>query len=249
MTWRVQAAIAADLWEEFSRAERDPGSSRMSYWIYNLVFYESFGGGNACEAEIIHNFARRMGIVFNQEASRQIDLLLEQASTCHWWFPFEEVVLASERPMANHLDDQGGLHNLTGPALTYADGWVLWALRGIVVSKEVVQKFDQLTAGEIANEKNAELRRVLIEVLGLPRFLRESGARKMHDDKWGTLWRMEFAGEEPMVMVELPDSTPRPDGQARTYFLRVPPTVKTPHEAVAWSFHKSPDDYDPEQQT
>lgn len=31
-----------------------------------------------------------------------------------------------------------------------------------------------------------------------------------------------------------------------TYFLRVPPTV---NEAVAWSFHKSPDDYDPEQQT
>ena len=71
----------------------------------------------------------------------------------------------------------------------------------------------------------------------------------MHDDKWGTLWRMDIPGEEPMVMVELQNATPEPSRQFKTYFLRVPRDVQAPHETVAWSFNRSPSDYDPEQQT
>jgi hypothetical protein len=52
-----------------------------------------------------------------------------------------------------------------------------------------------------------------------------------------------------MVMVELQNATPEPNGQFKTYFLRVHPDVKTPHEAVAWSFKMTPSDYDSAQQT
>ena len=154
-------------------------------------------------------------------------------------------MFASERHTSIHLDDRGDLHNLSGPALTYSDDWELWALHGAVVRKEFVQNLGGLTPDAIANEKNVELRRALIEIFGLARFLRASGAKKVHDDKWGTLWRMDIPGEEPMVMVELQNSTPEPDGQFKTYFLRVPPDMQTPHEALAWSFNKSPSEYDP----
>ena len=83
-------------------------------------------------------------------------------------------MFASERHTSIHLDDRGGLHNLSGPALAYSDGWELCALHGVVVRKELVQNLGRITPHEIANEKNVELPRALIEIFGLARFLRES---------------------------------------------------------------------------
>jgi hypothetical protein len=51
--------------------------------------------------------------------------------------------------------------------------------------------------------------------------------------------------EEPLVMVELMNSTPEPEGYHKTYFLRVPPTMTDVREAVAWTFGKEPDTYFP----
>lgn len=89
----------------------------------------------------------------------------------------------------------------------------------------------------------------MIERFGQERFLRESGAQKINSDDWGTLWRKEIKNDEPVVMVEVLNSTPEPDGEFKTYFLRVPPTTKTAREAIAWSFDKTEDEYEPIVQT
>ena len=44
-------------------------------------------------------------------------------------------------------------------------------------------------------------------------------------------------------MVEVVNSTPEPDGSWKTYFLRVPPQMRSCQEAVAWTFNCSPDEY------
>ncbi len=46
-------------------------------------------------------------------------------------------------------------------------------------------------------------------------------------------------------MVKVVNSTPEPDGSRREYFLRVPPTVRTAREAVAWTFGLAADAYRP----
>jgi hypothetical protein len=46
-------------------------------------------------------------------------------------------------------------------------------------------------------------------------------------------------------MVEVVNSTPEPDGSRKTYFLRVPPTIETAREAVAWTFGLGAVDYRP----
>ena len=47
-------------------------------------------------------------------------------------------------------------------------------------------------------------------------------------------------------MVEVRNSTPESDGSRRTYFLRVPPVMQTPREAVAWTFGLGTVEYRPE---
>jgi hypothetical protein len=68
-------------------------------------------------------------------------------------------------------------------------------------------------------------------------------------DEAGVLWRIELEGDEPLVMVEVVNSTPEPDGTHRTYWLRVPPRTRTAREGVAWTFGLEEADYVPERET
>ena len=50
-------------------------------------------------------------------------------------------------------------------------------------------------------------------------------------------------------MVEVINSTPELDNSFKTYFLRVPPNIKSAKEAVAWTFGKTKENYNPSIQT
>jgi hypothetical protein len=89
----------------------------------------------------------------------------------------------------------------------------------------------------------------MLEHFGYDRYLRDSGASQVNRDECGILWRVDLPGDEPLVMVEVVNSTPEPDGTSRTYFLRVPPWVSTAREAVAWTFGLEADEYSPLAQT
>lgn len=47
----------------------------------------------------------------------------------------------------------------------------------------------------------------------------------------------------PMVLLELQNSSKEPDGTYKTYFLRVPPEMRTVTEAAAWTLRLSTDEY------
>jgi hypothetical protein len=175
--------------------------------------------------------------------------LADVARAAGWWWPYERVVILTERPVALHRDSLGRLHHGDGPALSYPDGWSLYAWRGMPIPAEVAHALPHLTVDQIRAEDNAEVRRVMLEHFGYERYLTESGAAQVHRDECGVLWRVDLPGDEPLVMVEVLNSTPEPDGTRRTYFLRVPPFTRTARAAVAWTFGLEPDDYVPLAQT
>jgi hypothetical protein len=90
---------------------------------------------------------------------------------------------------------------------------------------------------------------VMLEHFGYDRYLTESGAEPVDRDEAGVLWRITLADDEPVVMVEVVNSTPEPDGTHRVYWLRVPPTTRTAREGVAWTFGLTAEEYQPERQT
>jgi hypothetical protein len=171
------------------------------------------------------------------------------ARTTGWWWPYADVAVLSERPVELHRDEAGRLDRGDGPALAYADGFVLHAWRGLPVPGEFLEQLGGLTPERIRDEENAELRRVMLEHYGYDRYLEESGAKPVHRDGTGVLWRVELPGDEDVVMVEVVNSTPEPDGTSRTYWLRVPPTTRTAKEGVAWTFGLSAEAYEPLRQT
>ncbi|KAB2346472.1 DUF6745 domain-containing protein [Actinomadura rudentiformis] len=175
--------------------------------------------------------------------------LAEAARSAGWWWPYERLAIVSGRPVELHRDEPGRLHRGDGPALAYADGFALHAWRGMPVPAGFIASLDGLSPARIDAEENAELRRVMLEIFGYDRYLAETGARPVHKDETGVLWRIDLPGDEPVAMVEVVNSTPEPDGTYRTYYLRVPPATRTAREGVAWTFGVDEADYRPEQET
>jgi hypothetical protein len=175
-----------------------------------------------------------------------IEGLTDLTQSCGWWWPFRGAVILTERHTELRRDDRGRLHSASAAAVKYPDGFAVYAWHGVRVAGAVILHPETITVAEIQGEANAEVRRVLLERYGLDRYLYDSGALPIHADETGTLYRCELDGDEPLVMVSVKNSTPEPDVSAKQYHLRVPPTITTAREAVAWSFNMAAKDYAPQ---
>jgi len=137
------------------------------------------------------------------------DGLFEQARHCGWWWPLNGLVIATEKPVSLHLDDGTRI-----PPQYYAQ---------------------PVTARQILQEPNAEVRRALIERYGQDRFFLDAGAEVLdHDRKHGA----------ELISINLPDDPERrmvalklrcPSTSA-VYIVRVPPHYLKAREALAWSY-------------
>ena len=68
----------------------------------------------------------------------------------------------------------------------------------------------------------------MLEHFGFERYLREVDAQELGRDECGILWAVSMPGDEPLVMVEVVNATPEPDGTRRTYFCGYPRTSARP---------------------
>jgi hypothetical protein len=176
-------------------------------------------------------------------------------NAAHAWAHFNELVsfyrLGAEeaaivrRPNVLSRDAQGRLHSATGRAIEYRDGWGFWAWHGVRVPEKVILAPGTLTREDFLNEPNAEVRRVIQERMG-ERFVPELGGTVLDRGPRGTLYEVALPDDPERVAryVQVQDAS-----TARQYFLRVPPTVKTAAEAVAWSFNLSVEVYHPLDET
>ncbi|GID91029.1 DUF6745 domain-containing protein [Amorphoplanes digitatis] len=175
--------------------------------------------------------------------------LAQVARHCGWWWANERAAVLTERPETLARDNVGRLHRGEGAAMEFPDGYGLWAWRGMPIPADLAAELPTLDVDRIRREENAEIRRVMLEHFGYERYLRESGARRSGSDETGTLWHLDLPGDEPLVMVEVVNSTPEPDGTSRVYWLRVPPRTRSAREGVAWTFGLTAEEYHPLIQT
>ncbi|MBX9692426.1 MAG: hypothetical protein K2Z81_08585, partial [Cyanobacteria bacterium] len=165
----------------------------------------------------------------------------------------ENACLIDERPVKLSFDDRGWFHCEDGPALVFQDGEKWYAWHGIILNAEfyghLIEDPGSISINGIENERNIEIRRVMVERFGAERYLKESDAKAIQSDKCGTLFWKQMEGDEPLVMVRVKNSTPEPDGSYKDYFLRVPPNITTAREGVAWTFGLSSSEYVPAEES
>lgn len=162
----------------------------------------------------------------------------------------KDFAIASEFPTRFNIDEDGRLHGDGYPSQQWKDGWKLYHWHGVRVTKQFAEAPETITVTEIESEPNLEIRRLMLERYGTKRFLVDVGAKEVQRDECGILYR-HFVDEalEPIVMVEVTNSTSEPDGTYKTYFLRVPPQITTAKAGIAWTFGLEQTDYGPTEQT
>jgi hypothetical protein len=121
--------------------------------------------------------------------------------------------------------------------------------RGVPVTAQIAFFPETLKGSQILAERNAELRRVMIERVGFERFLTEVKAEVLDTDRdpggERKLLRVSLANDEPIVIVSV-----HCPSTGRQYLVRVPPSTITCHQAVAWTAgFDNPDDYAPVEET
>ena len=190
------------------------------------------------------------------EIIKPLEGQMQVAQNAGWWWPYDEAVLICERMSELHLDEQGRLHNEEGPAVAFPDGEAVYAVNGVRVPADIIEDPSSITTERIMDEDNAEVRRIMCELYGWVNFFRDSGAELLDEqtDQLGhplRLWRSEALPDEPepIVMVEVTNSTPEPDGHYKTYTLRVDPSHTNAFDAQASLFMMDTEVYAPELET
>jgi hypothetical protein len=103
----------------------------------------------------------------------------------------------------------------------------------------------EIGPGDIISCRNTEIRRYLLEEYGFERFFNQLNGYTVHVDEYGELIKFDWhENEEPVMVVKVKDSS-----TGRNYIIRVPPGMKRAKQAVAWTFGKDENDYNPVIQT
>ena len=105
--------------------------------------------------------------------------------------------------------------------------------RGVAISHRIAFQPETITAREIFETPNVELRRVLMERMGYEAFVAQANPQTLDADAdpggERHLLSVPIAGDEPLVvlMVSCPSTE-------RRYMLRVPPSLRSCRQAAAW---------------
>jgi hypothetical protein len=147
----------------------------------------------------------------------------------------QSVCVLSDRPAWVDRDERGRLHSMSRQAIQYRDGWGFYCVHGVRLSDAqtyIVTQPEQITVAAIDAESNAEVRRVMIERYGQERYIRDSGAVLVDSRpadfglvglRDAKLYRKELSGDEPIICLDMLNSTPEPDGTTKRYTIRVSP--------------------------
>ena len=172
-----------------------------------------------------------------------LEPLIRSAMSAGWWWPFAGACIITERPCALYHDEAFRLHCDSGPALAYPDGWAIHAWHGLRIPARLIKHRHKVTPDNIEAEKNAELRRVMLEIFGFDRYIEARGAKLIAEDEClglpRQLFEIDLRGERIRVL-RVANGTVEADGRQRQFYLGMPLECNTPHEAVAWSYGRPP---------
>lgn len=131
------------------------------------------------------------------------------------------------KPLWLRVDAQGRLHSAEGSAVQYRDGWGCCAWHGVRVPARIIRHPEQITREDWLNERNLAIQRVIEE--RMPNFLDQVGGRCLETNAQGSLYTID-RGEEPAICyVHVHEPSAH-----RLSLLRVPPTIQSLDEAIAW---------------
>lgn len=161
------------------------------------------------------DYYKRIGVIKDQTLDKWLNLINSGMWDC---ILFDVVAIICRRPQKVLMDDRQRLHSTTEAAVSWVDGYKNYFIHGVRVNKKVILSPETLSGEEVLTERNAEVRRVMIERLGHSKFISLVKPKVLDEDKDRLgkprrLIQVDLNDDEPMTLVEMVNSTPETSGQ------------------------------------
>ena len=133
-----------------------------------------------------------VGIKFTNEKEYDV---LKNCQSYGMVFPLDEVCIVCQPPTIINKN-ASGLHCENGPALSYGGDNEIFALNGVVMTKEyVMTPASQINGEMILMEKNVEIRRELLRKVGIERAMESLPNRLLDKDGNYELYSIDLSEE------------------------------------------------------
>ncbi|HEY9614436.1 DUF6745 domain-containing protein [Allocoleopsis sp.] len=154
----------------------------------------------------------------------------ELIQACGWVIPGRNICWVCDRPLRLSLDEQYRLHAEGEPAVEFADGFQMYAYQGVELPPRYTLAPHKWKSSWLLQERNAELRRVLIQGIGYERICRELQATQLDTWREYTLLRINTHSDiEPFALLQMTCPS-----TGHTHIIRVPPEIQFARQAVRW---------------
>jgi hypothetical protein len=219
---QVWSQVGSQVWSQVESQVWSQVRSQVGSFVYPYL------GGNFDSGYFgFFEFCNKvLGVKFTQQENWDCYLKTANVSLI---YPFEDFCVISEKPVDIKIKNMV-LHNDKGAAVLYADGFSVYSLNGVMVTKELVETpADKLDPQIILKETNAEIRREIVRKIGVERLVQKLGAKTL--DKKGSYELLNIDLGENRIRPYLKMLNP----SVGTYHIEgVSPECRTIEQALNW---------------
>ena len=229
---RRQFSEGPIVWEEqvCRKMKRD-----LSYWHHSSATVTRTYLVDALA--LIDFYIFSLGIVFRPEFLKVVESMKQLLAECGWIFMFHNVCYVCSRPTKLSLDTEYRLHAEGEAAIAFADGYSLYFHHGVILPEKYGQIHPDLWQAQwLLEERNAELKRILIQKIGYDRICQELAVTELDSWQEYTLLSIEFNDDfdregnaKPVYLLKMTCPS-----TGYIHALRVPPDVRSAQEAIRW---------------
>ena len=168
--------------------------------------------------------------------------LMNLAKHSNWVYPYKNIAVISEKPKTCTLRN-GVIHNETGPAIEYVDGFSIYALQGIRIPEWLIEtEKEDISVEKILKMDNTEQRRVAMKYIGFHKFEKDLKAEIIDTKDEYTLMTFEYEGERVGPYLKMKDSSSDRifvEGVGDPVEEGVNVAIKTIDQALEWRAKKA----------
>ena len=161
--------IGSDIWRNIgSNIWRNIGSN-----IRKLNF-ECISTYSWCQHDIswigYYKYYEKYGLLPYDKNFEIFNIWHDLACSCGWCYTFENIIFICEKPCEIHINENKQLHKNGDMALKYSDGYGLYMLNGVNVSKYLaITPESNLDIEFFKKEKNADIKAEFVRKYGIDR--------------------------------------------------------------------------------
>ena len=148
-------------------------------------------------------------------------------------YPFNDICFACSKPIEINFNENKVLHNAQGASIKYKNGFELYHLNGVKITKEIAKiKPEKITVNMILQEQNVEVRRELLRKLGINNFIKKLKTKpiEISEDKIYELYKIKLGEDLNGTYLKMLN----PSLKDTYHFEGVANTCNTIEEALAW---------------